>query len=476
MSQEHCDVKETLVSCQNSQGLEIRAGVLRFTRHRVIFEVYTAAVVLRTSEVLSEFRIVLRERTVYSGRAVVRSLVSTGMVLICEVSLDEHSWIDVEFTAEMLQTGGLRNQFETFLRDWQTLYRILPDYKLIIADMQSYFAELRLWLDQVEIGIRSSPSGDRLQLERAVTEELTRPVIPCVNVLFEKFELVAQRLEEESLAAHRNYMRRQLHPLVLCAPFAHRAFYKPLGYAGDYELVNMMARNDHEGASLYAKVVNTWFLRQAPAEAHRNRIAYLTDVLHEETLRAGRPGRPARVFNVACGPARDVQKFIEQHASSDHTSLTLLDFNPETLTYLRSSVERVKARSGRRTEVEYVKKSVQQLLKESGRTIELPDDRRYDLVYCAGLFDYLSDQICQRLMDLMYDWVAPGGLVVATNVEPSNPLRHGMEHLLDWHLIYRTAAEVRALAPRRAPADETRVRSDATGVNVFLEVRKPVHA
>jgi extracellular factor (EF) 3-hydroxypalmitic acid methyl ester biosynthesis protein len=48
-----------------------------------------------------------------------------------------------------------------------------------------------------------------------------------------------------------------------------------------------------------------------------------------------------------------------------------------------------------------------------------------------------------------------------------------MEHLLDWHLIYRDAPQMRELAALVADQGDVRVLSDPTGVNVFLEVRKP---
>jgi len=303
---------------------------------------------------------------------------------------------------------------------------------------------------------------------------LAQPVLPCIDVLFEQFEDTAARLDEASVPAHRHYMRRQLHPLVLCAPFAYRTFEKPLGYAGDYEMVNMILRNQPEGGSLFAKVVNSWFLRQPPAEAHRNRIADLANTLETEVLRAQRAKRPARIFSVACGPAQEVQRFLEQTPLSDHAHFTLLDFNEETLQYGRSVITAARKKYGRRTVLEYVRKSVQQILKESGRTVARPE-KQYDLVYCAGLFDYLSDQICQRLMTVMYEWLAPGGLLLATNVEPSNPLRHGMEHLLDWHLIYRNSAQMLPLAPSQVGPQACVVRTDPTGVNLFLQVRKPEH-
>jgi extracellular factor (EF) 3-hydroxypalmitic acid methyl ester biosynthesis protein len=48
-----------------------------------------------------------------------------------------------------------------------------------------------------------------------------------------------------------------------------------------------------------------------------------------------------------------------------------------------------------------------------------------------------------------------------------------MEHLLDWHLIYRSAPQLLKLKPEGVAPDDVRVLSDDTGVNVFLEIRKP---
>jgi extracellular factor (EF) 3-hydroxypalmitic acid methyl ester biosynthesis protein len=454
----------------------MHAHLLRLTRFLVSFEVYNANGMLRLTEVLSEFRILFQDRLIYKGKAVVASLVTTGSTFICEATLDEASWTDVEFCTQMLQPGGLRDKFNEFLREWQKLYLVLPEYKLVIADMQSFFADLKLWLDQVELGIRSSPSADRLKLEQVTAERIADLVIPSINSLFERFEHIADKLTPEIEPAHRSYMRRQLHSFIMCSPFAHRAFFKPLGYAGDYELVNMMARNVHEGSSLFAKTINTWFLRQPPAEAHRNRIRDLVKRLLAETIRVNNAGRDARIFNVACGPAQEVQQFLIEHRSSSRAQITLLDFNEETLRFTRSTLEGISAEFGRSECLQFVKKSVHHILKESGRTFERSLQNQYDFVYCAGLFDYLSDAVCRRLMDIMYEWLAPGGLLVVTNVEPRNPHRHGMEHLLDWHLIYRNGPQMTTLTPRKADADSAPVVIDETGFNVFLEVRKPGHA
>jgi extracellular factor (EF) 3-hydroxypalmitic acid methyl ester biosynthesis protein len=274
----------------------------------------------------------------------------------------------------------------------------------------------------------------------------------------------------ELLPSHRTYAKRQLHPLILCSPFAYRTYHKPLGYAGDYEMVNMILRDPLEGSSLFAKSINLWFLTQAPAAAHRNRIQFLTRLLAEETRRRASRGQPIRIFDLGCGPAGEVQQFLSQDAICNYASFTLLDFNDETLVYTGKVLVDLKSKFDRRTRIDLIKKSVHQFLKEEAKPGL--NQSRFDMIYCAGIFDYLSDRICKRLMNIFYSMLEPGGLLVATNVDASNPSRNGMEYLLEWHLTYRSVEQLKALVPDQSPAGSAHIRSDETGVNHYIEVRK----
>jgi extracellular factor (EF) 3-hydroxypalmitic acid methyl ester biosynthesis protein len=238
-------------------------------------------------------------------------------------------------------------------------------------------------------------------------------------------------------------------------------------------MVNMIMRSPYEGPSLFAQAINVWLLRQYPSEAHRNRIRYLTEKLVEETLRASLAGRRARILSLGCGPAHEIQAFLRDSVLSSQAEFTLLDFNEETIHYARQVLEQIRGEHGRHTRFQFQKKSVLGLLRDvprRGHSSLLP---RYDLVYCAGLFDYLPDRTCQQLMGLFHQWLAPGGLVVATNVHACKPFRHMLEFLLDWHLIYRDTRQMLALAPAAAPAGSSCSRTDLTGTNLLLEVRKP---
>jgi extracellular factor (EF) 3-hydroxypalmitic acid methyl ester biosynthesis protein len=182
------------------------------------------------------------------------------------------------------------------------------------------------------------------------------------------------------------------------------------------------------------------------------------------------------MFNMACGPAIEVQSFLRDWDICDHTELSLLDFNQETLEHVSSVLEGIKRQHARKLPMHFIKKSVYQVFSEANKTVGRSRDKQYDVVYCAGLLDYLPDPGCRRLVNIMFQWLAPGGLLVATNVDASNPLKYGMDFLLDWHLQHRTAQQVLALRPADAPAEQVSVTSDLTGVNLFLEARRPEHA
>lgn len=463
--------RESFISCRNSQGAEVRATPVRLTRFTAVLEVYNPFSIVQISEVLSEFRITMNDRLVYSGRAVVSNIVNTGIMVLCEATLDD-SWLDVDMFSPSAHPGRLRDEFGEFLQEWQKIHSVTPGFKVVVADMQTLLADLRRWMEQVELGVRSSPGGNRTLLERDVITDLSQPVLTVIDELFGRFESIAGSLDPALQPMHRNYIKRQLHPLVLCAPFAYRTFQKPLGYAGDYEMVNMILRDPFEGGSLFAKTVNLYFLNSAPALAHRNRIKYLVQVLSAEARRTAAEGRPVRILNLGCGPAGEIQQLLATDPVVDQMDFTLMDFNDETLDFARHRLETLKAQHGRRTPLQFVKKSVHQVLKEGSRPE--PGQPRYDLIYCAGLFDYLSDRICQRLMTIFYEMLAPGGLLVATNVDPSNPSRNGMEFILDWHLVYRDREQLKLLHPSGVPDENIVTRADETGVNIYLEVRRPI--
>src|SRR4029077_17913250 len=115
--------RESFLVCRNSQGVQIRATILRLTRYIVAFEVYNPYSILQTSEVLSGFQIFVNTHMVYDGRAVVRGLINTGIYLVAEADLDD-GWLDVDLFSPVNQRERLLAEFQEFLNQWTNVQQV----------------------------------------------------------------------------------------------------------------------------------------------------------------------------------------------------------------------------------------------------------------------------------------------------------------------------------------------------------------
>lgn len=455
---------ESFVSFRNSQGVPARGTLLHVTRNIVVFEVYNPYSIVQLSEVLHHFQVLRGDRIVYSGRTVVSNLVPTGLMLIVSATLVD-PWKDL---VGVPAGEALRNEVQTFVRDFDASHKLMPEYQLSVSNIARFLAELSHWLEQFEIEAHTSTGSIIKPDDAPVLATLKEALTPKIGELFGHFEEVAGLVPADDAMAHKTFARNELHPLMLVAPFVHRTYTKPLGYAGDYEMVNMILRNPIEGPNTYARIVNTFVLSREPAEAHRNRIDFLIDLMTAEARKAANEGRICRVLNIACGPARETDRFIRESALSEKCHFTLLDFNEETLGWTAKKLHEACTDAHRNPPREYVHKSIHDLLRESNK--ETLPANQWDVVMCAGLFDYLNDKVCARLMKLFYQYAKPGGKVAVTNVHSRNPIRNFMEHILEWHLIYRDDKGFLALVPTEwKPV----ISTDSTGVNVYMLIRKP---
>ena len=452
---------ESLVAFRNSQNVKATGTLVHLTRNLVVFEVYNPYSIVQLSEVLSDFRVMRGERTVYSGRAVVSNLVSTGLMLIVSATLVD-PWSDL---LGLPPGDELRHEVTQFVHDWEASHTLRPEYQLSVTTINSFLSELSRWVGQLEAEAREGAPEEQ---QHEIVQNLKENLSEKIHELFGRFEEVAGQVSPQEEVQHKSFAQRELHPLMLISPFVHRTYTKPLGYAGDYEMVNMILRNGDEGPNIYSRIVNAFVLAREPAEAHRNRIDFLVNLLKEEAATAAKKGRKFRVLNIGCGPAQETERFIREFKESERGEFTLLDFNEETLNYTRSRLGKACNDVGRWPSLTFVHKSIHDLLKESARGED--PEQQWDLVFCAGLFDYLSDKICKRLLKLFHRWTLDGGRVAATNVHSRNPIRLFMEHLLEWYLIYRDEESFKAMVPAEW---KPQITTDTTGVNVYLVVDKP---
>lgn len=454
---------DPVVSFRNSQGEAVRGTIVNLQRAALVMEIYNPYSIVQISEVLNELTVRMGTKIAYAGKAVVISMVNTGLTAVVSVTLIEQ-WRELSDGPLVPQSVG--GEARLFVRDWNERFRIRRDYQILINELRAYLSDVSRWVEQVDMSDSLPKEDGRLRAD--FFEELATPLIQKAKTYFIDLEGETSLIEDELSSAHRSFAQAALHPLILRAPFVHRTFTKPLGYAGDYQMVLQMTEDPRQGPSTYFQIINSMFLHGAATQAHRNRLDILVAMLTRLAAAARKEGRPYRVMNIGCGPAIEIQRFVSTCPDASFLQFELVDFSAETLAWTRDRLATLAAQAGQELKVTCVHDSVHNLLKRRTSADPAPS-RDFDAVYCAGLFDYLSDKVCSRLTEHFATRTRPGGTVMVTNVHSRNPDRQfAMGHLLEWYLVYRDEAGLDAVMPRECAA--RRVYVDETGVNVFGEI------
>lgn len=453
---------DPMVSFRNSQGELVRATILNLQRKSLVMEVYNPYSIVQISEVLHDLTIRLRSRNAYAGKAVVISIMNTGLTAIVSVTLIEE-WR--ELSTVVVVPGSVGEEARAFVQQWEERFIIRRDYQIIVNEIRAFLSDVSHWVEQVDLS-ESMPKVDG-RLREDVFFELAEPLMKKTRDYFNDLNNEAALVEAEHSSAHRAFAQAALHPLILRAPFAYRTYTKPLGYAGDYQMVNQIMDDPRQGPSTYFQIVNVAFLATAVAKAHRNRIDILVNFLTRMADKARERGRPFRILNVGCGPAIEVQRFIASYANPEWIHFELVDFSEEALAWSSERLNSLNESLGKKAIFHFQRDSVHQLIKRRLPTSS-EEGREFDAVYCAGLFDYLSDKVCAKLMQHFASRIVHGGSMLVTNVHLNNPEKSTMEHVLEWYLIYRDQTKMSSLLPDGLREEKLSV--DSTGVNVFAEV------
>lgn len=290
------------------------------------------------------------------------------------------------------------------------------------------------------------------------------PALHAFNDAWAAFTRAGRALQPDALAARRGAVQARLHPLLLASPFARRCFEKPLGYAGDYLMVRYILGDPFQGDSAFAQLVNFALVQADVAQGHRNRIRILEALLARYAGSAAAAGRTATGLTIGCGPAEETWRFIRADPHAGSLALDLLDFDAETLAWTANRLADACRQTGRTPALRYLHESVYDLARKRPATV-VPG---YDLVICAGLFDYLTDAFCKRVIEFGARSLLPGGTLLVTNVSRSDA-SFGLSEVLEWDLIYRSAEQMARLLPEWEGFSAS-VRVDETGTNVVAEL------
>jgi hypothetical protein len=70
---------------------------------------------------------------------------------------------------------------------------------------------------------------------------------------------------------------------------------------------------------------------------------------------------------------------------------------------------------------------------------------QFDLIYSAGLYDYLLPEPATTLTNMLKGMLKPKGRLLISNFSRGSYGRGYLDWVMDWHLLYRDEAELLSL-------------------------------
>lgn len=302
--------------------------------------------------------------------------------------------------------------------------------------------------------------GERSLLDRTFEAFENDRIENVVNEFFDGLGRIRRTLNAEAWKTFIDDCRK--HPVMNIFqqdPFTRRCYQKPRGYAGDAvvmdliynenpELIASLKQESELGLRIYRE-----FLKHPETSAVRSRKAILTKKI-DETLQSR---KSPKILSVGCGHLREAEA-SEGMKDNLAVRFSAIDQDPASLEVIRETW------NGR---IDTACTSVIDILRKD--TIR---DTDYDLIYTAGLYDYLNDNLSERLTAALFGKLNAGGRLLIANFLAEPPNVGFMEAFMDWWLTYRDEEDMIRMTARIDPKKLSGLRlySDETGCIVFLEL------
>jgi extracellular factor (EF) 3-hydroxypalmitic acid methyl ester biosynthesis protein len=411
-------------------------------------------------------RLCIADDTLYEGSGRIRRIEPSGVRTTVAVELTS-GYIDIP----TIVTGHDHFLLSRALADPQfgAATNILPEYQELTAEIIYLFRSYKDLLARFEDRL-----GDMSQEDRQ--KQLHEALIACEDKMVPQWKELWYRGNDITfpmlgdpiaLAEHKRYTEQVLTPDFMPGPVMRRCYEKPLGYPGDYQIMNYVYRWEKIGETPYEKLLHRIGIETGECVGTRLRM---TQKFINEKVGETPGSQVMNITNLGCGSAYEVSDFLKINTLPRPVNFTLIDQDHDALSYAYEHAHPQVVRHGGNARIQCLQASFAQLLKAGSLFNSLPPQ---DMIYSLGLYDYLSARRARALTHELYNQLAPGGYMVLANVKVGRETcMWPLEFITDWSLVYRTADEMWDMVDG-LDCERISLEEDKTKCVYVMTVRKP---
>jgi extracellular factor (EF) 3-hydroxypalmitic acid methyl ester biosynthesis protein len=344
--------------------------------------------------------------------------------------------------------------------------KITHKFKDYTANLTFELNVYKQLFDDLDHKYVNEPRNVKEHLQQMTFEREYQSFMGFMDSKMRELEEQTLNFSKEKNGAHGFFFRKQVWDFILYSAFMARTNLKPLGYAGDYEMMKMIYDNEILGQTTFSRLINSYVMKIPASQAVRNRQKMIANELYKSMSNHG--DSEFRALSVACGPAEEIKEAFLNMKTAEKVHFTLLDQDTEALRAAKNTVQQLELAKGWSIDVRYINDSVRSMLRIQDLASEWGT---YDFIYSMGLFDYLTPPVARAVLSRLYTMLSPGGRLLIGNFHFKNPDRKFMEYWLDWVLYHRTDEEMLGLAD--SLDGKSRIFFEGTGSQMFLEVTSP---
>lgn len=287
---------------------------------------------------------------------------------------------------------------------------------------------------------------------------------------FRQLWMIAKGLSHKKLDEHKKYFQNKVLSYFVreTTPLNHRIYHKPLGYGGDYIVMNYLYEDGYPGDDTYSKFVDRYTLYLPEARAHIFRRQYFKKLI-AETIEMKRNNKDIKIASIASGPAVEMLDVVNDYEVPGNTYFFAIDGEPLALEQIKKKLKTIEEKKRKTFSFNIYHQNVVNMVR---RNSELEGLDNLDIAYSAGFFDYLSNRTCSMLINYMYKRLKKGGIFIGVNIFQDHPCRLGMEMVGEWYLNHRDEKCMLSLAKDITDAEYIKIDFDPTKTNIYLIIRK----